>query len=114
MPADWENISEKNIVTNTVLLSLVEERSDGCLVYSERLAGMFDHEYFVRSSEMQKQLQYNESDQTIVVPCENMQDEKLRLHLSYIEEGAPKDGTKYEYKFTKPNVMMLNLTNLQN
>ena len=106
MPADWENISKKNIVENTVLLSLVEERSEDCLVYSNRLSSMFDHEYFIHSSEMQKQLQYNEVDQTLIVPCENMQDEQLRLHLRYITQDAPKDGTKYEYYFTEPNVFM--------
>ena len=114
MPADWEKISEKNIVTNTVLLSLVEERSDGCLVYSNRLSSMFDHDYFIRSSEMQKQLQYNEGDQTLVVPCENMQDEQLRLHLRYILQEAPKDGTKYEYYFTEPSIMMTNPSNSTN
>ncbi len=111
MPADWENISEKNIVENTVLLSLVEERSDGCLVYSERLFGMFDHIDFIRSSEMQNQLQYNKDAQTLVVPCENMQDEQLRLHLRYVIQEAPKDGTKYEYTFTEPNIMMANPNN---
>ena len=108
MPAGWENISQKNIIENTVLLSLVEERKDGCLVHSDRLSSMFDHEYFIRSSEMQKQLQYNEDDQTLVVPCENMQDEKLRLHLRYVEQDTPKDGTKYEYTFTEPNEVLTN------
>lgn len=111
MPADWENVSNRNIVENTVLLSLVEEKSDGCLVYSDRLSTMFDHEYFIASSEMQKQLQYNKDAQTLIVPCENMQDEQLRLHLRYITQEAPKDGTKYEYTFTEPNVMMRNLSN---
>jgi len=111
MPADWENISERNTVENTVLLSLIEERREGCLVYSDRLSSMFDHDYFIHSSEMQKQLQYNEGAQTLVVPCENMQDEQLRLHLRYVKQEAPKDGTKYEYTFTEPNVMMKDLYN---
>lgn len=106
MPADWENISKKNIVENTVLLSLVEERSEECLVYSNRLSSMFDHECFIHSSEMQKQLQYNEVDQTLIAPCENMQNEQLRLHLRYVTQDAPKGGTKYEYYFTEPNVFM--------
>jgi len=108
LPADWENISKKDIIKNTVLLSLVEEKNDKCLVYSDKLTGMFDHAYFVRSSEMQEQLQYNEDNQTLLVPCENMLDDKIRLHLRYIQQDAPKDGTKFEYSFSEPDITLTN------
>jgi len=108
LPADWENISKKNIIENTVLLYLVEERDGKCVAYSDKLDGMFDHSYFIRSKEMQKQLEYNEDAQTILVPCENMIDGQLRLHLRYVEQDAPKDGTKFEYTFTEPNITLMN------
>lgn len=106
VPADWDNISEKDIVRNTVLLSLVEESGGGCLMHSEKLVGMFDHPYFIRSMEMQKALQYDEEAQTIVTSCENMQDEQLRVHLRYVKQDAPKDSTKFEYTFTEPDILM--------
>lgn len=106
MPADWDNISERYIVKNAVLLSLVGEVGDKCIMHSEKLTGMFDHEYFISSMEVKKQLQYDEEAQTIVAPCENIQDEQLRLHLRYVTQEAPKDGTKYEYTFTEPNILM--------
>lgn len=114
MPADWDNISNRNIVQYAILLSLVEEVEGKCVMHSERLSSMFEHTYFVRSMDAQKQLQYDEESQTIVTPCENIQDEQLRLHLRHIKQEAPKDGTKYEYTFTGPNIMMTDLYNSTN
>jgi hypothetical protein len=97
---DWSQIKERNIVKNSIPISHLEKTGQGCIASAESFEHIINHQYFVRSQDLMQELQYNEEDKTILVPCDELSDEKLKLHVWYATEEALKHSTKYEYFIT--------------
>ena len=97
---DWSQIKERNIVKNSIPISVIEKTEQQCIASADNLELIINHQYFVRSQEFTNQLQYDEQNKTIVIPCDEFTDEKLELHVWYATEEAEKYPTKYEYFVT--------------
>jgi len=94
---DWSQVQEPNIVKNSILITLLDESLEGCTVSAEKFELIIDHQYFVRSDELAKELHYDKENNTLLVPCDMIPDEPSKLHVWYATQEALNHATKYEY-----------------
>ena len=102
-PVNWEEVSERNIIKNSIPISLLEKINGNCKVKAENFNLIIDHEYFIRSEQLAKQLQYDPDEETLVIPCDDLEGQKSRLNVWYATEEAKKYPTKYEHFVTPWN-----------
>lgn len=98
---DWDEVIEREIVKNSIPITLIENTGEKCLVKGEKFDVILNHKYFVRSSELARELQFDSEKKTLVVSCEELEREKSRLNVWYVIPEAPKHATKYEYFITE-------------
>ena len=101
---DWNEVKERNIVKNSIPVILLEEKGSSCLVNAHNFDLIISHEYFERSAELERELNYDSDNETLLVSCDLLDGEKSRLHVWYALIEAEKHATKYEYFITPWNV----------
>ena len=97
---NWDEVSERNIVKNSIPIILLEEQVTKCLVKAEKFDVIVDHQYFIRGDEIERELNYNRNDETLLLSCDLLQGEKSRLNIWYATEEAEKHSKKYQYFIT--------------
>ena len=97
---NWNEVSERNIVKNSIPIILLEEQVTKCLVKAEKFDVIVDHQYFIRGDELERELNYNRNDETLLLSCDLLQSEKSRLNIWYATEEAEKHSKKYQYFIT--------------
>ena len=98
---NWNEVIERNIVKNTALITLVENQDKFCKVYSPKFFQITNNEYFVKSQMLIKELQFDNSTNTLMLPCDELKGEKSHIHVWYVVEESPRHATKYEYFVTE-------------
>lgn len=98
---DWDKVRERDIVKNSIPIELLEETNQGCIVTATKFYQIIDHSYFVKSEQLTKELKYDRENNTLIIPCELIQDEKSRLNVWYVVTESPKHAEKYEYFVTE-------------
>ena len=99
-PVDWDKVKTRDIVKNSIPVSLLEENG-ACKVKAETFNLIISHQYFVKSQELAKELQYDEELKTIVVSCDKLKGDPSRLNVWYVIPEAENYPTKYEYFITE-------------
>jgi hypothetical protein len=97
---DWDQVKERNIVKNSIPISLIERAGGECIASAKSFEYIIENHYFVRSQELVNELQYDKENKTIKIPCDKLSEEKIELHVWYATEEALKHSTKYEYFIT--------------
>ena len=97
---NWNEVSERNIVKNSIPITLLEEQGTKCLVKAEKFDVIIDHQYFVRGNELERELNYDRTDKTLLLSCDLLKGEKSRLNIWYATEEAEKHSKKYQYFIT--------------
>ena len=97
---NWNEVSERNIVKNSIPIILLEEQGTKCLVNAEKFDVIIDHQYFVRGNELERELNYDRTDKTLLLSCDLLKGEKSRLNIWYATEEAKKHSKKYQYFIT--------------
>lgn len=97
---NWEEVSERNIVKNSIPVILLEEQGIKCLVKAEKFDVIVDHQYFTRGNELERELNYDRANETLLVSCDLLKGEKSRLNIWYATEEAEKHGMKFQYFIT--------------
>ncbi len=98
---NWDEVSERNIVKNSIPIILLEEQGTKCLVKAEKFDIIVDHQYFIRGDELERELNYNRNDETLLLSCDLLQGEKSRLNIWYATEEAEKHSKKFQYFITR-------------
>ena len=97
---NWDEVKEVDIVKNSVPIILLEDQGDQCIVNANAFELIIDHQYFVRSSDLIRELNYDRESSTLTIACDMLVGEKSRLHVWYALEEAEKHAEKYEYFVT--------------
>jgi len=97
---NWNEVSERNIVKNSIPIILLEEQGTKCLVKAEKFDVIIDHQYFVRGNELERELNYDRTDKTLLLSCDLLKGEKSRLNIWYATKEAEKHSKKYQYFIT--------------
>ena len=97
---NWNEVSERNIVKNSIPIILLEEQGTKCLVKAEKFDVIIDHQYFVRGNQLERELNYDRTDKTLLLSCDLLKGEKSRLNIWYATEEAEKHSKKYQYFIT--------------
>ena len=100
---DWDEISPRYIVKNSIPITLIEKDGQNCLLDASNLDKIITHSYFIRGDELASSLRYDSENQTIEIPCDKVFDEKSRLEVWYVTEESPKHAMKYQYFVTAWN-----------
>jgi len=101
---DWNEVKERNIVKNSIPIIFLEEKGSSCIVNADNFDLIISHEYFVRSADLERELNYDSEGETLLVSCDLLDGEKSRLHVWYTLKESEKHATKYEYFITPWNV----------
>ena len=101
---NWNDVDERNIVKNTVPIELKENQGKFCKVYAEKFSLITEHEYFVNAEKLIQELYFDNSTNTLLLPCDKLKGESSALHVWYVLEGSPKHAAKYEYFVTDVGV----------
>ncbi len=101
---DWNEVKERNIVKNSIPIIFLEEKGSSCIVNAENFDLIISHEYFERSADLERELNYDSESDTLLVSCDLLDGEKSRLHVWYALKESEKHPTKYEYFITPWNV----------
>jgi len=97
---DWDEVLPRNIVTNSIPITLIEETGGKCKVKADTFDLIIDHQYFVRANDLVRELNYDKEDATLMLSCDQLKGEKSRLHVWYVVEESEKHSKKYEYFVT--------------
>jgi len=100
---NWDEISPHDVVKNVIPITLIDKVDNNCKMSAENLDSVIEHQYFIRGKEFARTVNYDVKNNTIVLPCEMVDDEKSRLHVWYIIEEAPRHGGAYKYFVTPWN-----------
>ena len=101
---DWNEVKERNIVKNSIPIIMLEEKDNRCIVNADTFDLIITHEFFERSTDLERELNYDGEKETLLVSCDLLDGEKSRLHVWYALIEAEKHATKYEYFITPWNV----------
>ena len=96
---NWDEVSTRNIVKNSIPIIFIEG-SKTCKVTAENFHAILDHDYFVRSEELEKELNYDRESETLSLQCNLLKGQKSRLSVWYVVEESPTHSQKYEYFVT--------------
>ena len=94
---NWDEVLKRNIVKQTIPITLLEENLGSCTVLAERFGIIIDHNYFVRGEELAAQLNYDREKETLEIPCDLLHGEKSILKIWYATEESELHSKKFEY-----------------
>ena len=97
---DWDEVKERDIVKNSIPITLLETLDSKCKVSAKNFDLILDHQYFVKSDELSNELNYDGENETLILPCNLIEEEKSRLEVWYVVEESPRHSMKYEYFVT--------------
>ena len=100
---NWDELNPHDVVKNSVALILIEKTDRYCKMSAENLNNVIEHQYFVRGQEFAHVVKYDAKNNTIVLPCDMVSDERSRLHVWYVKEEAPHYGGTFKYFVTPWN-----------
>ena len=101
---NWNEVKERNIVKNSIPIIFSEEKGSSFIVNADNFDLITSHEYFVRSADLERELNYDSESDTLLISCDLLDGEKSRLHVWYAIKESEKHATKYEYFITPWNV----------
>ena len=96
-PVDWDDVKPRNIVKNSIPITLIEETGEKCKVKADTFDLIIDHQYFIRANDLVRQLNYDRDNATLTLSCDQLKGEKSRLHVWYVVEESEKHSKKYDY-----------------
>ena len=96
-PVDWDEVKPRNIVKNSIPITLIEETGGKCKVKADTFDLIIDHQYFIRANDLVRQLNYDRDNATLMLSCDQLKGEKSRLHVWYVVEESEKHSKKYDY-----------------
>ncbi len=96
-PVDWDEVKPRNIVKNSIPITLIEETGGKCKVKADTFDLIIDHQYFIRANDLVGQLNYDRDNATLMLSCDQLKGEKSRLHVWYVVEESEKHSKKYDY-----------------
>ena len=100
---NWDEVPEKNIVKNSIPITLLEENDEKCKVTAQKFNVIIEHPYFIRGNELAEKLNYEKEDETLILSCNLLEGEKSRLNVWYAVEESTKHSKKYQYFITSWN-----------
>lgn len=106
---EWDKLKPRDIVKNTIPITVLE-RDSKCLVSAEKLDLALDHDYFIQSDKLERQLNYDRERKTIKIECDEFIDDTMNLHIWYVIPEAPQSAERFTYFITDTSVEISDAT----
>jgi len=97
---NWNEVTQRNIVKNSIPIVLITDHGDQCIVDAGDFNLIIDHNYFERSGDLIRELNYDRENNVLTIACYMLQGEKSRLNVWYVVEESETHANKYEYFVT--------------
>ena len=104
LPIEWEKVHPREIVKNSIPITIIEEKNDKCVVTASKFDAIIDHQYFIKSDEFALKLNYDGENQTIEIKCDQLVEEKSRFNVWYVTPDSFVYPERYEYFISSWNV----------
>ncbi len=99
---DWSQINERDIVKNSIPIHLVTGDENGsCKVTAEHYNQIIEHSYFVKAEQLSEHLQYDATEKTLMIPCDQLMGDTSELHIWYVIAESIAHAEKYRYFITE-------------
>jgi len=96
----WNEVLPRNIVKNSVPIVLISDHGNQCIVDAKDFYLIVDHNYFLRSDELVRELNYDRENSELTIACDMLQGEKSRLNIWYALDESERHANKYDYFVT--------------
>jgi len=103
LPVEWEKVHPREIVKNSIPITIIEKKDDICIVTALNLDRIIDHDYFTRGDELASKLNYDRENQTMEIKCDQLVEEKSRFNVWYVTPDSSVYTERYEYFVTSWN-----------
>ncbi len=97
---NWNEVFERNIVKNSIPIVLISDHGNQCIVDAKNFYLIVDHNYFERSDDLIRELNYDRENNVLTIACDMLQGEKSRLNVWYALKESERHANKYEYFVT--------------
>ena len=97
---NWNEVLPRNIVKNSVPIVLISDHGNQCIVDTKDFYLITDHNYFLRSDELVRELNYDRENNVLTIACDLLKGEKSRLNVWYALEESERHANKYQYFVT--------------
>jgi len=97
---NWNEVLSRNIVKNSIPIVLISDHGDQCIVDAKNFYLIVDHNYFERSDDLIRELNYDRENNVLTIACDMLQGEKSRLNVWYALEESERHANKYQYFVT--------------
>jgi len=100
---NWDEVPLRYLVKNSIPVTILDNMGDACKLSAMNLEKILEHKYFIRADELARELNYNQDDATVTLPCGKLYGEKSRLNIWYATEDSPQHSEKFEFFVTEWN-----------
>jgi hypothetical protein len=97
---NWEEISQRDIVKNSIPIILLEEKEENCKMKAQNFDLIVDHEYFIFANELELELEFDRENDTLIISCNMIKGDKSRLNVWYVIEESSTHSKKFQYFVT--------------
>ena len=97
---NWEEVKDRDIVKNSIPIDLIEKINGKCIMSAQKFDLIVDHEYFIRTNELELELEFDRENKTIVISCNMLEGDKSRLNVWYVIEESSTHSKKFQYFVT--------------
>ncbi len=96
-PVDWTEVKPKYVIEYSIPITIIEENGNDCTVYAKGFYSLTTHGKFTRSAELASKLKYDNSTDTLVIQCDQMQGDPSEFTAWYVSPESNVHKDKYEY-----------------
>ena len=86
LPKDWKEVYPRNIVKNSIPVTILKQDANSCLISAKNLENIIDHKYFENCDEFTSQIMLNSDGQTIGVSCDILHGDTSELNIWHVTE----------------------------
>ncbi|MCH8916195.1 MAG: hypothetical protein IIA82_10210 [Thaumarchaeota archaeon] len=104
LPVEWEKVHPREIVKNSIPITIIEEKNDICMVKALKFDAIIDHKFFIKGNELASKLNHDRENQTIEIKCDQLVEEKSRFNVWYVTDDSLVYAERYEYFISSWNV----------
>lgn len=96
-PVDWSEVKSRYIIEYSIPITLHERNGNECTVNAKGFYPLTTHGKFTHSNELANKLKFDNSTDTIIIPCNEMKGDPSEFTVWYVSPESNIHKGKYEY-----------------
>ena len=94
---NWNDVHPRHIIKSSIPITLLDSDGEECRVSAQNFDRITKHAEFIKGKQLEEKLSYDVNNETLLFPCGDITDEKLRLVVWYVSPASDKFPGEYDY-----------------